>query len=412
MKRPNVIPDKKTVKLTEVKKKIIPTNVKEVQTPEAEVIPVLVPQLAIADPNIKVDATYKEHNVEQAVQSYDNSIQGNGAEAEAIRQMQERTKLQLEARNLQLQKNKEATEKYQTQFAEAEQRKPVVEVVPEVKPVKKAEIKAPVNTTKVTNLTMTAPKNNYIEELSQPQFNTAFDLIPLPSEGKLYKNKKANVKVAYMTTADENILTSPNLIQSGEFLEILINRKLLESDLRYKDLHVGDRSAIMLWLRATSYGEMYPVTLLDENNVPFETEIDLTSLKSKHLGDTPDAEGLFDFFLPVSKASIKFRLLNVGDLEEIELLMQEDKEAEDPVNHHNTYVLERQIVEVNGERGEEVVDDFVKNLRVKDGSVLKKHIDSIESGIDLELTVPTPGGGSVKTFFPLNISFFWPDFAL
>jgi hypothetical protein len=121
---------------------------------------------------------------------------------------------------------------------------------------------------------------------------------------------------------------------------------------------------------------------------------------------------LFDFFLPVSKASIKFRLLNVGDLEEIELLMQEDKEAEDPVNHHNTYVLERQIVEVNGERGEEVVDDFVKNLRVKDGSVLKKHIDSIESGIDLELTVPTPGGGSVKTFFPLNISFFWPDFAL
>jgi hypothetical protein len=30
-----------------------------------------------------------------------------------------------------------------------------------------------------------------------------------------------------MTTADENILTSPNLLQSGEFLEILINRKLL-----------------------------------------------------------------------------------------------------------------------------------------------------------------------------------------
>ena len=39
-----------------------------------------------------------------------------------------------------------------------------------------------------------------------------------------------------MTTADENILTSPNLLQSGEFLEILMNRKILEPGLRYKDL--------------------------------------------------------------------------------------------------------------------------------------------------------------------------------
>jgi hypothetical protein len=31
-----------------------------------------------------------------------------------------------------------------------------------------------------------------------------------------------------MTTADENILTSPNLLQSGEFLNVLINRKILE----------------------------------------------------------------------------------------------------------------------------------------------------------------------------------------
>ena len=44
-------------------------------------------------------------------------------------------------------------------------------------------------------------------------------------------------------------------------VEILINRKILEPDLRYEDLLVGDRNAIMIWLRATGYGEMYPVLM-------------------------------------------------------------------------------------------------------------------------------------------------------
>ena len=123
----------------------------------------------------------------------------------------------------------------------------------------------------------------YILELSQPNYNAPFDVIPLPSKGKVYKNKKESIRFSYMTTADENILTSPNLLQSGEFLEILINRKILEPSIRYKDLLPGDRNAIMLWLRATAYGEMYPVTLLDEFDEPFDTEINLNELKTIEL---------------------------------------------------------------------------------------------------------------------------------
>ena len=133
--------------------------------------------------------------------------------------------------------------------------------------------------------------NKYIESISQPQFNQPFDVIPLPSEGKLYKSKKKSVKVAYLTTADENILTSPNLVESGEFLEILINRKLLEPDLRYKDLIPGDRNAIMIWLRATGYGEMYPILAYDEKEESFETEVNLSELKTVNLSTEPDSEG-------------------------------------------------------------------------------------------------------------------------
>ena len=249
----------------------------------------------------------------------------------------------------------------------------------------------------------------YIYEISQPNYNAPFDVIPLPSQGKMYPNKKPNVKVAYMTTADENILTSPNLLASGEFLEILINRKLLEPSLRYRDLTVGDRNAIMLWLRATGYGEMYPVTIYDENNKPFETDINLQDLNTKNLGAEPDAEGLFDFVLPLSKNQIKFKFLTCGDVDDIERIIEEEREKKLPIDNTTTYTIERIIVDVNGTRDKNYIKDFVSTLRIGDGKALMDYIASIESGIDLNINVTTPGGGSVATFLPLNMRFFWPN---
>lgn len=252
----------------------------------------------------------------------------------------------------------------------------------------------------------------YIVELSQPNYNSPFDVIPLPSQGKLYKSKKPNIRVSFMTTADENILTSPNLLQSGQFLDILINRKVLESDLRYKDLHIGDRNAVMIWLRATGYGEMYPVTILDENNEPFDTEINLNELKMKPLGAEPDAEGFFDFQFSLSKAFIKFKLLTCGDVDEIETLVEKEKEAGVPVNNSSTYMIERSIVELNGSRDRNAIREFANSMRIKDAKDFSTYVEQIESGVDLNITVRTPGGGSVSTFLPLNIKFFWPNFKL
>jgi hypothetical protein len=251
--------------------------------------------------------------------------------------------------------------------------------------------------------------NQHILELSQPDFNTAFDVIPLPSQGKTYRNRNPNVKLSYMTTADENILTSPNLLQSGEFLKILINRKILETDLRYDDLLIGDRNAIMIWLRATSYGEEYPITVLDELDDPFDTEVNLNDLKIKKLTVDPDDEGLFTFVLPISKSTIKFKLLTCGDVDEIETITAKEKEDGVVVNNANTYRLEKMIVEYNGNRDRNHISEISKSLRIGDSKALNKYIESIEPGIDLNITIETPRGGSIETFLPLNIKFFWPD---
>lgn len=252
----------------------------------------------------------------------------------------------------------------------------------------------------------------FIIELSQPNYNSPFDAIPLPSEGRLNRGVKSSVKIGYMTTADENILTSPNLLESGRFLEILINRKLLEPGLRYKDLHQGDRNALMIWLRATGYGEMYPVTLFDENDVPFDTEVNLNDLKTKKLGAEPDADGLFLFQFPLCRAQVKFKFLNCGDVDDIEKLVDQDKLNGSPINNSNVYTMQRMIVEVNGDRNHDTVKAFSNSIRIGDAKKFNEYVDLIESGIDLNIEVRTPGGGSVKTFLPLNINFFWPNIQL
>ena len=177
----------------------------------------------------------------------------------------------------------------------------------------------PSNVGRPNGMTPPNPSENedYIRELSQPQFDAAFDVIPLPSEGRTYGHGKKSIRVAYMTTADENILTSPNLLTSGRFLEILINRKILEPELRYNELLEGDRNAIILRLRATGYGNMYPITVPDENGKEFDTEVDLNDIKTINFNVNPDDHGEFSFKLPLSGTEVKFKLLTVGQTDKL-----------------------------------------------------------------------------------------------
>lgn len=378
----------------------------------------------------QTDDAYQKEVTNVMASIYGGAIYGeqaaeNTTQSEATRQMLERTQRQLAERNAQLSTYGKQVKAFEEQFIAPQEKsveRPFVHQQPQIqhqqpvqttpqpqqKPVTKAELKQPVKNVGTFKAQVKTDREEQIEKLSQPQFNSAFDVLPLPSAGKIYKSKKPSVKVSFINTLDENILSSGNLLQSGEWLEILINRKVLDKDLRYKDLHVGDRNAIMIWLRATAYGNMYPVTMLDENNVPFDTEIDLATLKTKPLGATPDENGEFDFFCPLSKSAIKFKFHTVAQVEELEKMLIEEQEAGEIVNNEKTYKLQMHIVEVDGNRDEDFIKDFIINMRPMDSNGLLEYIDSIESGVDLEVEIQTPGGGSIKAFFPLNPKFFWP----
>ena len=73
----------------------------------------------------------------------------------------------------------------------------------------------------IQNNTQTVQNNVQSNQVEIP-----YDIIPLPSEGVLYPGKKPTIEVEYLTAMDENILTSPNLLQSGKFLDVLMERKI------------------------------------------------------------------------------------------------------------------------------------------------------------------------------------------
>lgn len=64
------------------------------------------------------------------------------------------------------------------------------------------------------------------------------------------------------------------------------------------------------------------------------------------------------------------------------------------------------IVEVNGSRDRSVIKEFANSIRIKDAKDFSIYLDKIDCGIDLDITVGTPGGGSIESFLPLNLKFF------
>jgi hypothetical protein len=241
--------------------------------------------------------------------------------------------------------------------------------------------------------------------------NEPYDVIPLPSEGLFYTNKKSSVKVSYLTAADENILLSPNLLKSGKALDVLLERKIMDKDIKHNELLPGDRDAIYIFLRTSGYGNIYPVKLTDpKTGGEFEYEVDLSNIKYKELVE-PDNNGEYTMKLPLSKSTIKFRLLTTKDIESIDEEIEKKKKLmKFYVDETSTKKLERMIMEIDGDRDKGRIAQFILNMRIGDSSAIRKEYNRVEPGLDLGLEVEAPSGEFFRTSVPISLSFFWPDF--
>lgn len=254
-------------------------------------------------------------------------------------------------------------------------------------------------------------ENELSPDFIPEEYRTPYDIIELPSQGILYRNNKKSVKVEYLTAMDETILTSPNISNGGKIIDILIKRKVKDLGFDPSDLLIGDRTALMIFLRVTAFGEDYTQLVFNSKSGEFEEGvINLSSLKQKKLTIRPDENGEFEFLLPKSNKKVTFSLLTGKDEEIIDIREKEDlKRNPDGVSNKLIFTLEQQIKSIDGERDKIKISNILKKIPIIDSRSLRKYIEEVTPGLDFKTIARTQGGESLDTFLRFNTTFFWPE---
>ena len=148
--------------------------------------------------------------------------------------------------------------------------------------------------------------------MSEYKFPT--EVIDLPSQGKLYPKdsplSKGKLELKYMTTREEDILMSENLIKKGVVIDKLLDSLIVTEGVKQQDLIVGDKNAVLVAARILAYGPEYTTEVTNPQDMSQRVEhtFDLSQCPFKTLEDDVKHNGnSFDFRTPVSKNNIKFK---------------------------------------------------------------------------------------------------------
>lgn len=252
-----------------------------------------------------------------------------------------------------------------------------------------------------------------IEDNLRPDVETIlpYDVVTLPSEGIFYKNRKKTLKVTYLNASDENLLASQSLQGSGDLVNQLILKKVLDKDIQIKDMPECDKQAILVFLRNTAFGTDYTVQLIDpKTGDQFETTLDLSILKTKDVNVNLDDKNEFDFYLEKSRKKAKLKFLTPEDQDELRKIDETHKN--DPVNPFMTKQLEKMLVEVDGTRDRMTIAQFIQTMPIKDAQDIRKMVKNNTPALDLNVTTTTPSGEEMKVSISLGVEFFRPFYGL
>ena len=242
------------------------------------------------------------------------------------------------------------------------------------------------------------------KDYGQMNFTLPHDVVPLPSGGIFYKNKKKSIKVGYLTASDENILMA-----GGADLTInLLRAKIYEPDIRVEDLLEGDVEAVLIFLRNTAFGPEMNLTFVDpETKKQFQSTVLLDQL-SIIKGQEPLEDGSYTTTLPKSGSVVKLRPITYGQVQEISKLT--DSYPQGRVVPKVTWRLEREIIEVDGSTDRMEISKFINQMPIMDSKHIRKFMDDNEPRLDMNRPIVTPSGEKLTVNVGFGVEFFRPFF--
>lgn len=238
-----------------------------------------------------------------------------------------------------------------------------------------------------------------------------FDVIPLPTKGIFYENGKDKIKVAYLTAADENILSSPNLLKNGNIIDELLKHKILDRDITVNQLHDEDKRAILLFLRNTAYGSNITLTVKDpDTGKDVEVEYDLENIEYKEFNLEKNKNGFFNYTMPKSGKKIEFKFMTVEEIKSVQRIEEEYENA--VIKPYVTKQLEHMIVSIDGVDDRMTINREIQFLPIYDSQEFRRYVKENMPGIDTKIEVFLPSGKKINTTFEFNSEFFRPFYGV
>ena len=238
------------------------------------------------------------------------------------------------------------------------------------------------------------------------------EVIDLPSRGKLYPKDsplaEGKIELKYMTTREEDILMSENLIKKGVVIDKLLDSLIVTPNVKQTDLILGDKNAVLVAARILAYGPEYTTEINNPNdpNQKIQHTFDLSQCPFKELSDDIKYDGnSFDFTTPVGKNKLKFKILTGAD----EILIEKDIKQSAKYGYQTTIStrLRYSVIEVDGDNKQDTINSFTQNMLARDSVALRNHITKVSPDIDMTSEVEI-GGETVSVSIPLSVEFFWP----
>lgn len=248
-------------------------------------------------------------------------------------------------------------------------------------------------------------------------YSVPTDFVDLPSQGRFYSEShpwynKKTIEVRFMTTKEEDIITSPSYAQRG-----LIFDKLIESvsvdRVSANTLLPGDKVAIILNCRKNAYGDDYEFRSVCGNCAEiYDKSIKISELEALDIDF--DAYNItqnntFIVETPLSKNKVEYKLYDSEDEDYINSQTETRKKhnlPEDTVS----ITHRRLIVSVDGDTNPTMINNFVSSMLLRDSRFLQKSYLAVKPDVDMSYEHTCEECGHLnKGGVPFGANFFWVD---
>jgi hypothetical protein len=241
-------------------------------------------------------------------------------------------------------------------------------------------------------------------DYGQENFTLPHDVVPLPSQGIFYKNKKKSLKIGYLTASDENII----MAGASDLTLNLLRAKIYEPDVKVEELIEGDVESILIFLRNTGFGPEMTLNLTDPiTKKPFQSSVLLDQLPVIS-GQKPNDDGTFVISLPKTQSTIKLKPLTYGEIMEISKLSETYPQGR--IVPKITWRLQKEIIEVDGSTDKSVIAKFVETMPISDSKFIRNFMNENEPRLDMTKTIMAPSGEKLTVNVGFGVEFFRPFF--